>query len=168
MKTLNFHQSGLTKIHEEAADWSNLQFLDLSNNPLNCNCALQWLTKLQNSNAKCHLPSKFSGQYVFNTKDTFCNTSGVQWWVVLLIVLSVVITIIILTLVIYYFVRQNGQRPKLKRPKSLNSKADIVVMPLDTPENSEKYLDIENIYEDPAEVPLGSARNYPDVKTTVL
>lgn len=37
-----------------------------------------------------------------------------------------------------------------------------------TPESSEKYLDIENIYEDPAEVPLGSAQNYPDVKTTVL
>ena len=30
-----------------------------------------------------------------------------------------------------------------------------------------KYV-LENIYEDPAEIPLGSARNYPDIKTTVL
>ena len=38
----------------------------------------------------------------------------------------------------------------------------------DTPEDLTKYREIENIYEDPAEIPLGSAKNYPDIKTTVL
>ena len=40
----------------------------------------------------------------------------------------------------------------------------------DTPDyDLTKYVDVENIYEDPAEMmPLGSAKNYPDVKTTVL
>ena len=167
LKSLNFHQSGLTQIHEEAADWSNLIFMDFSNNPLDCSCELQWLKPFYDSNAKCHSPSKFSGEFVFKIQDSFCDFDGLSWWVILLIVLGVVLAICILTYVIYYFTNRGTKRPKLKRPKSLNSKADIVVMTY-TPESSEKYLDIENIYEDPAEVPLGSAQNYPDVKTTVL
>ena len=56
-----------------------------------------------------------------------------------------------------------------KRPSSgVVSKAEIMVI-TDTPDyDSNKYVDVENIYEDPAEMPLGSAKNYPDVKTTVL
>ena len=56
-----------------------------------------------------------------------------------------------------------------KRPSSgVVSKAEIMVI-TDTPDyDLTKYVDVENIYEDPAEMPLGSAKNYPDVKTTVL
>ena len=49
----------------------------------------------------------------------------------------------------------------------MNSKADIKVITQD-PSDLTKYRDVENIYEDPAEVPLGSGANYPDIKTTEL
>ena len=167
LRSLNFHLSGLTQIHEEAADWSNLMHMDFSNNPLDCNCQLQWLKPFYNAKAKCHSPEKFAGEFVHSIKDSFCSFDGLQWWAILLIILAVILSILALTFGIYYFVNRGTKRPKLKRPKSLNSKADIVVVTY-TPESSEKYLDIENIYEDPADLPLGSAQNYPDVKTTVL
>ena len=31
-----------------------------------------------------------------------------------------------------------------------------------------KFLDVENIYQELEELPLGSSANYPDIKTTVL
>ena len=36
------------------------------------------------------------------------------------------------------------------------------------PEDMTNYREVENIYEDLADMPLGSAQNYPDIKTTVL
>ena len=40
LKKLNFHQSGLTHISQDVADWSALEYFDLSNNPLKCDCDL--------------------------------------------------------------------------------------------------------------------------------
>ena len=31
-----------------------------------------------------------------------------------------------------------------------------------------KFMDVENIYQELEELPLGSSTNYPDIKTTVL
>ena len=170
MKILNFHQSGLSEIDEESADWENLSFFDLSHNPLKCDCGLEWLRKLTQN--KPNLPRiKCDNQDLPSLSDLCAETSQFSAWAIVGIIFSVLVLIVIVIFLVWYFMKRknvfkNGGR-RLKRPKSLASKADIVVIP-DVPEDLTKYRDVEHIYEDPAEIPLGSAQNYPDIKTTVL
>lgn len=175
LTSLNFHGCGLTSVDENAADWSTLNSFDLSKNPLTCDCKLQWLQNMlinqfQPAGVTCHLPEELTGQNLALIKDSLCDsslTSGV------LIGISGTVVILILLVIFAWYSWRNGlilceeRRPRIKRPKSLNSKADIQVLPTE-PSDPTKYRDIENIYEDPEEMPLGRHQNYPDIKTTVL
>jgi len=139
----------------------------------------------------CKEPQELSGVELTRIKEPLCelfDSQSLDTWVIILIVIIVIVMVILIVGIIWYFFRnwlncgclfwkrftgrdktQRYPKRRLKRPSSgVVSKAEIMVI-TDTPDyDLTKYVDVENIYEDPAEMPLGSAKNYPDVKTTVL
>ena len=55
--TLNLSSNGLTWLHPSSLPWTEVALLDLSNNPLHCDCELTWLTQLQDlEGAVCASP----------------------------------------------------------------------------------------------------------------
>jgi hypothetical protein len=151
---------------------------------IRCDCDLQWLqdlykTKQDSYNlpvASCDTPKELTGEGVGRIKESLCDLddSGLATWAIVLVILFVIFCLIVLTIVLVWYFKWGGvcpsstsRRNRLKRPKKLNSKGDIVVVPV-KPSDLTLYRDIENIYEDPAEVPLGGGSHYPDIKTTVL
>ena len=45
LESLEFKNCGLRTVDADVADWNNLSQLDLTGNPLDCNCTLAWLSK---------------------------------------------------------------------------------------------------------------------------
>merc|ERR1711874_108426 len=190
LRNLNFHQSGLTDISEDAADWNSVEFFDFSHNPLICSCNLEWLQTLVKSKKSRHLippitceePQELQGLELTQIKEPLCSLfdgQNLDTWVIILIVIIVIVMVILVIGIIWFFCPNLGHllhrrdrsikypKRRIKRPSSgVVSKAEIVVIP-GTPEDLTNYRDVDNIYEDPAEIPLGSAKNYPDIKTTV-
>ena len=179
LNNLNFHRSGLTEIDESSADWEIVSHLDLSNNPLDCACHLEWLQRLLKNrpnwpSVRCYQPAELAGSDLSTQDQLLCdlNQSPLSLpWVITLIGLAVIASIALIGLLIWYCRKSKStgkRRPLLKRPKSgIPTKADIKVVPA-IPEDMTNYREVENIYEDLADMPLGSAQNYPDIKTTVL
>ena len=139
----------------------------------------------------CKEPEKLTGLDLSEIEKELCtlfDDGKLDAWVIVLIVIIIIVMIILIFGIIWYFFRnwlncghlkgrfsgrektQRHRPKKIKRPSSgVVTKAEIVVIPdEDIPGDLTKYRSIENIYEDPAEMPLGSAKNYPDIKTTVL
>ena len=54
LRILNLREDSLRTVHESSADWGALHFVDLTGNPLDCDCELAWLDRLLAE--KPHLP----------------------------------------------------------------------------------------------------------------
>ena len=83
MKTLTMHQNGIKTLDQNVADWSSLDFYDLTGNPLNCDCSVKWLNELFSSNSDlprplCQSPDKLHGQVMgeIKDKDLKCKSGG--------------------------------------------------------------------------------------------
>ena len=154
LKKLNFHQSGLTHISQDVADWSALEYFDFSNNPLKCDCDLVWLNKIlitkssrllfqQLPKVICKFPQT-SDEYVLpqqnneKMRDLFCEDSGLSGLAITLIVIACILVIVLVSGLVYWyfyggitcdnssgFVGVKRRRRKIKRPKKLSSKQDI-------------------------------------------
>ncbi|XP_023214736.1 toll-like receptor 6 [Centruroides sculpturatus] len=84
VKTLNLANTGITTIPDLKMKWlPNLQQLDISNNPLMCDCNVQWLADAKKqynleidyySETKCAKPNSLSGKIFFDkeVQQTIC------------------------------------------------------------------------------------------------
>ena len=64
LRRLNLHQCGLTRITQDLADWTSLEYFDISNNHLHCDCTLgklYYFTKIV-SYSQCSLKRAKFGQ----------------------------------------------------------------------------------------------------------
>ena len=122
----------------------------------------------------CKTPEEIEGQNLRQIKDLNCDNSNLSLVAIISIIASILVFLIFISVAIYWYCHgfscgdsEIRKRRKLKRPKSLNSKQDIVHIPIQD-YDSTNLKDVENIYQSLEELPLGSSANYPDVKTTVL
>ena len=87
LETLNFHGSGLERIDQAAADWTTLQWVDLSANNLICDCDLTFLSRLgkavkrqgnkRNMPAvKCSSPPKYQNRLISRLDDLEATCSN--------------------------------------------------------------------------------------------
>lgn len=179
LKMLNFHGCGLQSIDEESADWENLQHFDLSHNPLDCYCDLEWLQNILKNRrnlppVKCKEPKNLEHKDLTRISENLCSLddTGLPTYAIVLIIFAAIIVLVLALWIAYYYWKRRQKyhkREALRRPKSMPTKNEIRVI-TGVPEDMSRYVDVEpeNIYEDLADMPLGSAHNYPDVKTTVL
>lgn len=176
LKVLNFHNSGLSRLDHTSASWSSLSYLNLQSNPIDCNCDILWLQELYALKSsfpdpKCAYPDHLHGKDLLSVdicEEEVGISDGTKTKIIAGICGPILIILLGLALYIYYRKRRSWvTRRRLKKPNRRISKAEITVVPEELLDNV-RYRDVENIYEDLADMPLGGAKNYPDVKTTVL
>lgn len=81
LKILNLANTGIVTIPDIKRKWlPNLQILDISKNPLMCDCKLQWIINTKEKHGleieymdetKCAKPNKLSGEILFSSKVTY-------------------------------------------------------------------------------------------------
>ena len=178
LKILNFHQCGLTNIRQDVADWSSLEYFDLSNNPIDCHCDMNWLQHFYKNSFKLPQILCKNGQILTQIELPSCENSNLSGTAIILIVITCILCAILIGLLSYWYCygfscfNKSVKKRKIKRPKRLESKFDIVPIPIETENETLKLKNVqqeeENIYQELEEMPLGSTYNYPDIKTTVL
>ncbi|XP_064100447.1 chondroadherin-like protein [Macrobrachium nipponense] len=123
LKALDLRANGLQGLPATEVPWSSLTSLDLRDNPLVCNCSLQWLAALLSSSntsvtapdLQCSSPDKLRGVYLsrLSPGELQC-VDRVQ--VVVGIVVVIASTVLLLTLsVVLCRYRRRRQRDKLGR-----------------------------------------------------
>nr|XP_053629792.1 chondroadherin-like protein [Cherax quadricarinatus] len=121
LRSVDLRANGLQSLPEAEVPWSSLKKMDLRDNPLVCNCSLQWLAELLGStntslaapDLQCAAPDKLRGLYLSRLvpSEQLC---GEKVQVVIGIVVVTASTVLILTLSLLlcrYWRRQ--QRAKL-------------------------------------------------------
>ena len=66
LKSLHLSDLGWSYVAKDLAHWDNINLLDLSYNPLVCDCQMRWLSKVltNKSRAVCHHPDELAGRQV--------------------------------------------------------------------------------------------------------
>lgn len=120
LHNLDLRANGLEGLPETDFDWGSLKTLDLRDNPLVCNCSLQWLayavsatnSSLAAPDLQCANPEKLRGLYLSRLVPTeqLCGES-VQVVVAILVVSgAVVLGVMMALLLCRYWRRQKRQK----------------------------------------------------------
>ena len=78
LKNLHLSDLGWSYVAKDLAHWHNIDLLDLSYNPLVCDCQAGWLSEVitNKSRAVCHLPDELAGKQVINLHSNELRCGG--------------------------------------------------------------------------------------------
>ncbi|XP_042203088.1 leucine-rich repeat-containing protein 4B-like [Homarus americanus] len=121
LRSVDLRANGLQSFPEAEVPWSSLRKMDLRDNPLVCNCSLQWLAELLGSSntslaapdLQCAAPDKLQGLYLSRLvpSEQLCG-ERVQVLVGLVVITASTVLILTLSLLLCRYWRRQ-QRAKL-------------------------------------------------------
>jgi Leucine-rich repeat (LRR) protein len=170
LKVLNLHGNRLTELAEDVADWSTLDWFDITGNNFDCSCSIAWLITFLQGNEhmpqpSCAKPGNLKENLLIELTESeiHCNDGEkLSKTIIIVIVLGICacVTVCIITVVVL------RRRQKTKRVSSNVQREDIkIVIPSDSRHFMEVLPDEEcHIYE---ELPMKPG-SYPDIKVSVL
>uniref|UniRef100_A0A914P1K5 Uncharacterized protein n=1 Tax=Panagrolaimus davidi TaxID=227884 RepID=A0A914P1K5_9BILA len=92
LNDLSLHNCNIHVLPEKLLDWKNISLIDISNNPLSCNCSMAWLINDINATSPlcanslknylgtsyknklvCHYPNVLYGTHLYKISGDFCS-----------------------------------------------------------------------------------------------
>lgn len=113
LNTLALHNSGLTFVNQDAAYWEDIQALDLSGNPILCNCDMLWfrdeMKRRNDTKVLCDTPPNLKKTVLIglSNEDLSCTVSSSKNAYIIAVSCTVVgVVIVALAFVIFKYRRQ--------------------------------------------------------------
>ena len=102
LQSVNLHGCGLTSIPEHFLDWSTLRHLDLSSNPLHCDCRLLFLQEfpgLLEEGVICNTPTELAGRRLEEVDELECDEEEGDGGLLLGVTLSMTVLAVVMIVV---------------------------------------------------------------------